>query len=80
MCLYKELFISFEITLKQIPKSEIYGARNDFTALNIVLPNCLQGILQLTTINTINISIAPESFLGPLDLYAPPLPLSVGNH
>lgn len=79
MCLYKELFISFDISLKQIPKSEIYGARNVFMAFNIVLPNYLQGILQLTTIKIINISIIPESFLGPLGLSAPPC-LSVGNY
>ena len=72
MCLYKELFISFAKSLEQIPKSEIYGARNVFMALNIVLPNCFQGILQLTTIKIINISITPQSFLGPLDLSAPP--------
>lgn len=72
MCLYKELFISFAISLEQIPKSETYGARNVFTALNIALPNCFQGILQLTTIKIINISITRESFLGALDLSAPP--------
>ena len=41
MCWYKELSISFELSLRQIPKSEIYGMRNIFVFLNIVLPSCL---------------------------------------
>lgn len=41
MCLYKELSISFELSLRQIPKTEIYGMRNIFVFLHIVLPSCL---------------------------------------
>lgn len=45
MCLYKELFIYFEIPLRQTPKSEIYRARNIFIVLNLVLSSYPQGYL-----------------------------------
>ena len=47
MSLYKELFICFEISLRQSPKSEIYEAQDIFMVLNIVPPNCLQGHLAM---------------------------------
>lgn len=50
MCLYKELFICFEISLRQIPKSEIYGARNIFMVINVVLPSGLHYLARLLSV------------------------------
>lgn len=47
MCLYKELFIYLEISLRQSPKSEIYESWNILMVLNIVLLTCLQRHLAM---------------------------------
>lgn len=57
MCLYKELFISFDVSLRQISKYKIYEATNIFMTPNKVLSTVHKHVLQLTMIKIVSIYI-----------------------